>query len=394
MKPARLGGAPAFADPLPLIRPALPANERVLPRLGAVLDTGLITNGVQVRAFEERVAAYLGVEHVVAVSNCTTGLMLLLRVLELRGGVVVPSFTFMASGHAVRWNGLPILFADSDPLTCTADVASVEEAAGRGAAAILATHTYGAPCDVDGLAKVAERTGAALLFDAAHGFGARYADGTMIGGKGLAEVFSLSPTKTLTTGEGGLITTADADLARSLRVAREYGNPGDYDAVLLGLNGRLTELAAVLGVEALGEFPRWLDRRLALVERYRAGLTAVPGVGFQHVPEGARSSYKDFAIRVGDEFGLGRDELAECLRREGIASRPYFNPPLHRQTVYADVANPGDLPGTDELARTMLTLPLSAHLDDEVVDRVCDAIRRIHTHAEEIGAHLRAGGRR
>jgi dTDP-4-amino-4,6-dideoxygalactose transaminase len=389
-----LGGAPAFADPLPLIRPALPPNERLLPRLGAVLSTGMITNGAQVRAFEDRVAAYLGVEHVVAVSNATTGLMLLLRALNLRGGVVVPSFTFMASGHAVRWNDLQILFADSDPQTCTADVASVEKAASRGAAAILLTHTYGSPCDVDALADVAKRTGAVLLFDAAHGFGARYADGTMVGSKGLAEVFSLSPTKTLTTGEGGLVTTQDAGLARALRVAREYGNPGTYDSVQLGLNGRLTELAAVLGIEALDDFPRWLERRLALVERYRAGLSRVPGITFQQVAEGARSSYKDFAIRVGPEFGLSRDELADCLRQDGIASRPYFDPPLHRQTVYADVANPDALPGTEELARTMLTLPLSAQLADEVVDRVCDAVRRNHTHAAELGERLRTGGSR
>jgi dTDP-4-amino-4,6-dideoxygalactose transaminase len=197
VKPATLGGTPAFPEPLPLIRPTLPANEQVLPRIGAILSTGMLTNGAQVRIFEERVAEYLDVQHVVAVSNATTGLMLLLKVLDLAGPVVVPSFTFMASGHAVRWNSLPISFADSDPRTCTIDVASAESAAGRDAAAILATHTYGAPCDVDGLAKVAERTGSVLLFDAAHGFGARYPDGTMIGSKGLAEVFSLSPTKTL-----------------------------------------------------------------------------------------------------------------------------------------------------------------------------------------------------
>jgi dTDP-4-amino-4,6-dideoxygalactose transaminase len=197
-----------------------------------------------------------------------------------------------------------------------------------------------------------------------------------------------------------LITTADADLARELRVAREYGNPGNYDSVRLGLNGRLTEMAAVLGVEALKDFPRWLDRRLALVDRYHAGLAAVPGLSFQQVPEGARSSYKDFAIRVGDDFGLSRDELAVCLRSEGIASRPYFDPPLHRQTAYADVVSPADrvtaddLAGTDELARTMLTLPLSAHLDGDVIDRVCDAIRRIHRHAGAIGASLGARGSR
>jgi dTDP-4-amino-4,6-dideoxygalactose transaminase len=384
VRPAALGGVPAFETLLPLTRPAVPAVGRLLARFDPVLRSGLITNGAEVRAFENRVAEYLGVGNVVAVSNCTTGLMLLLRCLDLHGGVVVPSFTFMASGHAVRWNGLPLLFADSDPLTCTADPASVAAAVHRGAAAILATHTYGAPCDVDALAEVAERTGVALLFDAAHGFGARYPDGRMVGGKGVAEVFSLSPTKTLTSGEGGLITTDDDALARRLRVGREYGNAGDYDAVLLGLNGRLTELAAALGAEALADFPATLERRLHLVERYRKVLDGLPGIGFQRVPDGARSAYKDLAIRVEDGFGLSRDRLVACLRAERIATRSYFDPPLHRQTAYADVPPHGDLSGTETLARTMLTLPLSVHMDFGMVDRVCDAIERIHAHREDL----------
>jgi dTDP-4-amino-4,6-dideoxygalactose transaminase len=388
VKPAVLGGTRAFDVPLPLTRPTLPTGPLLLAKYAAVLTSGLITNGAEVRAFEDRVAEYVGVRNVVAVNSCTTGLMLLLRCLDLRGGVVVPSFTFMASGHAVRWNGLPVLFADSDPQTCTADPGSVAAAVDRGASAILATHTYGAPCNVESFTALARRAGVALLFDAAHGFGARYPDGKMVGSKGVAEVFSLSPTKTLTTGEGGLITTDDDALARRLRVAREYGNAGGYDAVLLGLNGRLTEFAALLGTEALTDFPAVLDRRHELVARYRKALDGLPGIGFQQVPDGARSAYKDFAIRVDDDFGLGRDRLATCLHAEGITTRSYFDPPLHRQVAYADVRGHGDLPGTDTLARTMLTLPLSAHLDDDTVDLVCDAIQRIHTHREDIARHL------
>ncbi len=380
-----LGGTPAFDEPLPLIRPALPDDADLPARIGAVLDSGMITNAVEVRRFEQVTAEYLGVPNVVAVSNCTTGLMLLLRCLDVGGPVVVPSFTFIASGHAVRWNGLPVVFADSDPRTATIDPASVPDG---GFSAILATHTYGSPCAVDELSARAEQAGAVLLFDAAHGFGARYPDGSMVGSKGLAEVFSLSPTKTLTTGEGGLVTTGDDELARQLRVARDYGNPGNYDSVLLGLNGRMTEIAALLGTAALPRFPGWLEQRHHLVERYVKSLAGVPGLSFQEIPAGAVSSYKDFTVRVGADFGLTRDELADCLRAERISTRAYFDPPLHRQTVYADVPA-GPLPGTEELARTMITLPLSTRLAAAAVDRVCDAITRVHEHGTEIAQTLR-----
>ncbi|MBM7776056.1 dTDP-4-amino-4,6-dideoxygalactose transaminase [Actinokineospora baliensis] len=388
MRPAALGGPPAFDEPLPLIRPALPAADDLLAGVGAVLGSGMITNGAEVRRFEGLAAEYLGVPNVVAVSNCTTGLMLVLRCLDLSGPVVVPSFTFIASGHAVRWNGLPVVFADSDPRTATIDPSSLPD---NGFSAILATHTYGSPCAVDELSARAERAGAVLLFDAAHGFGARYPDGSMVGSKGLAEVFSLSPTKTLTTGEGGLIATADDGLARQLRVAREYGNPGNYDSVLLGLNGRMTEIAALLGNAALPQLPGWLEQRHSLVDRYLKSLSGIPGLSFQEVPAGAVSSYKDFTVRVGADFGLTRDELAACLRAERISTRSYFDPPLHRQTAYADVpACP--LPGTEELARTMITLPLSTHLAAAAVDRVCDTVARVHEHSAEIAESLRRTG--
>ncbi|GAA2991662.1 DegT/DnrJ/EryC1/StrS family aminotransferase [Actinokineospora diospyrosa] len=385
MRPAALGGAPAFDEQLPLIRPSLATDDDLLAGIGAVLDSGMITNGAEVRRFERLVAEFLGVPNVVAVSNATTGLLLLLRCLDLNGPVVVPSFTFIASGHAVLWNGLPVVFADSDPRTATIDPSSLPD---NGFSAILATHTYGSPCAVDELSARAERAGAVLLFDAAHGFGARYPDGSQVGAKGLAEVFSLSPTKTLTTGEGGLITTADDDLARQLRVAREYGNPGNYDSVLLGLNGRMTEIAALLGNSALPRFPGWLEQRHSLVERYVKSLADVPGLSFQEIPAGAVSSYKDFTVRVGSDFGLTRDELAACLRAERISTRPYFDPPLHRQSVYADVPT-GPLPGTEELSRTMITLPLSTHLAAAAVDRVCDTIARVHEHSAAIAQTLR-----
>lgn len=389
-KPAILGGPVAFAALLPVARPTLPELATMSGALDASLRSGMITNGRHVRAFEEEAAAYLGVAHTVAMSSCTSGLMLVLRCTGVTGPVVVPSFTFMAGGHAVRWAGAAVRFADSDPRRYTVDVRSAAAALAGDASggAILATHTFGVPCDAAGLGAVAEERGVPLLFDAAHAFGSRYPDGTMVGGAGLAEVFSLSPTKPLSTGEGGLVATNDAALAAELRVAREYGNPGDYDSRYAGLNARMAEAAAVLGRTGLADFPEWLDRRRALAARYRANLADVPGLAFQQVPPGALSTYKDLTVRVGPELGLTRAQLAGCLRAENVDTRAYFDPPLHRQTAYRDVAPVVPLDHTDRLSAAVLTLPLHSHMRPDVIDRVCAAIRTIAASAGDLAVHF------
>nr|WP_277349805.1 DegT/DnrJ/EryC1/StrS family aminotransferase [Planosporangium thailandense] len=365
-------------------------------RVRDVLDSAMLTNGRHVREFEAEVAGFLGVGHAVAVSNCTVGLMLLLRCLGLRGSVVLPSFTFMATAHAVAWNRLGIRFVDVDAATWTVDpdsaAAGAVGAAGDAVAAVLAVHTFGAPCAVPPLSAVAVRHRVPLLFDAAHGFGAKYPDGTAVGTGGTAEVFSLSPTKQLSAGEGGLVTTNDGDLARELRVAREYGNPGDYDSAFVGLNARLPELSALLGRASLAEFPQWLERRRATALRYRANLADVPGVTFQQVPEGALSSAKDLTIRIDEShFGMSRDRLAACLSAERVATRCYFYPPVHRQRAYRQVTPSVSLPETETLAASVLTLPLYSHLSADVVDRICEAIRTIQQAADLIGESAPVG---
>ncbi|MFJ6694914.1 DegT/DnrJ/EryC1/StrS family aminotransferase [Streptomyces sp. NPDC091272] len=371
--PSQTGDRP----PIPLVRPTVEPDSALLSRMDEVLRSGMLTNGVWVGRFEEAVAEYLGVRHAVAVSNCTAGLMLVLRSIGRGKDVVVPSFTFMATGHVAAWNAQNVLFADSDPRTWTLDPAACAEVA-PAAGAVVGMHTFGAPCDVAGLQQAAG-SHTPLVLDAAHGFGSRYPDGTMVGSKGLAEVFSLSPTKPLSAGEGGLVTTNDDSLAQELRTGREYGNPGDYDARFVGLNARMPELSALVGLSALERFPHWLERRLSLVRRYRRNLADLPGLTFQDVPEGARSSYKDFGVQVAPEvFGTDRTQLAKSLSGEGISTRFYFDPPLHRQTAYRSETAPAALPVTDRLSERMITLPLYSHMPEHDVDRVCDVVRRAH----------------
>ena len=387
-RPVLLGGKPILSDDVPLARPTIEVDDDLGKRFEDILSSGILTKGRQVSAFEAEVAEFAGVAHAVAVSSCTTGLMLVLRCLGLRGDVVMPSFTFMASGHALRWNGLRPVFADVDAYTCTLAPSSVATAMTGGTAAVLAVHTFGTPCDGDALAGLAAQRGVPLIFDAAPAFGASYADGAMAGTKGIAEVFSLSPTKPFTSGEGGIVTTDDADLAREVRIGREYGNPGNFDSLVIGLSGRLPELSAALGRNNLHRLPARLTRRRELADRYRRGLAGVPGIGFQRVPAGATSTFKDFCLIIDPtRFGIDADAVAEAMGAERITTRRYYDPPVHRQTAYLTEegpAHPQALPNTESVAARALTVPLHLHMDERLVDQICEVLRRIHVHAGEI----------
>jgi dTDP-4-amino-4,6-dideoxygalactose transaminase len=372
------GSAPAFPEGLPLARPSVEDPDAVAEDIRRILKSGILTNGPYVRDLERRVAEYLGVSHCVAVASCTTGLMLALRAMELSGDAVVPSFTFSATAHAVAWNGLRPVFADVDPETLTLSPDAAHHAAGVRTAAVVATHTFGTPCDVEALASLARRNGLRLLFDAAHAFGSTRG-GTYIGGFGDAEVFSLSPTKPLIAGEGGLITTNDDVLAERCRIGRDYGNPGDYDCRFVGLNARMSEVHAAIALSSLDDIEERILERNVLADRYRTLLAQIPGLSFPTVRVGDRSTYKDFTVLVdSDEFGIGAPELAAALAAEGIDVRRYYAPPVHSQRAYEHLARSnGHLPVTDSAAARVVTLPLWCGMTEAQQAGVADAINRI-----------------
>jgi len=370
------GSQPLFPEGLAFARPTIEEAPSMLQDLADVFASGILTDGPFVRRLESAVADRFGVEHCVAVSSCTTGLMLVLRAL---GGssVSLPSFTFSATGHAALWNEMEPRFAD-----CDRETWCLEPAQDLSGDVIVGVHISGVPCPVSDLEKVAASTGADLVFDAAHGAGSLVTvdgDTRLLGGFGLAEVFSLTPTKVLSGAEGGLVTTNDGNLAEEVRVGRNYGNPGDYDTRFAGLNARLSEPHAVVALHSLARLEERVDARNMLAERYRQNLGDLPGIGFQAVPDGARSSYKDFTITVDAErFGVTRDQMAEVLAREGIDTRRYYDPPLHRQTAYRSWAEEVQLPVTERLAGRVLTLPMWSHLEARAVDQVSSALRLIH----------------
>jgi dTDP-4-amino-4,6-dideoxygalactose transaminase len=380
---AVLGGQPAFPSGLPFVRPARPPLDRVMERLRPSYDDGMLTNGRLVRELEDEVAARLGVSHVVAVSSCTAGLMLTLQALGEPGEpVLMPSFTFAATAHAAAWAGGIPRFAECG----TADfLLDVEDAAGRldGSAVMVATHVFGAPCHPERVEALAVAGGVPVVFDAAHALGAR-CRGRPIGGFGAAEVFSLSPTKVVVAGEGGLVATNDSRLAETVRVGRDYGNPGTYDTLFAGLNARLSELHAAVALESLRDLDEHLTRRRHLVGVYSSALGGVPGVRTQQLGHDDESTYKDFTVVIDEtSFGVDRDTLVAALRADGIDTRRYFFPPVHRHEAYRhgpDVS----LPRTDWLAARVVSLPLWRDLDVGALEMVVDVIAAVHEHAQQI----------
>lgn len=384
-RPAALGGDPAFPEGLPLVRPTFADPKGLAAELQRILESGVITNGPRVRELERRTAEYLGVRHCVAVSSCTSGLMLVLRAMGVTGDAVLPSFTFVATAHAASWNGLRPRFADVDRSTLTLSPKSASRAISVRASVMVATHVYGTPCDVEALTEVAKTNGIGLVFDAAHAFGSRRA-GVPVGGSGDAEVFSLSPTKVLVAAEGGIVATNDDVLAERCRIGRDEGNPpGDYDSRLVGLNARMSELHAAVALASLADLDERIECRNALAGAYRTALQELPGLSFPRLPEGDRSTYKDFTVLVEPEaFGVSADGLARALEAEGIETRRYYAPPVHRMRAYRwATAGNGHLPVTAWASERVITLPLWAGMSEEHVGRVAEALGRIRRFSHE-----------
>ncbi len=228
------------------------------------------------------------------------------------------------------------------------------------------------------------------MFDAAHGFGAQH-QGVPVGPQGDAHVYSLSPTKLVVAGEGGIVATNCDQLAEKIRRGREYGMGAAYDSLFAGLNARMSEFHACLGRHSLAWIEQNAGRRQEVVAIFRRELSHLPGIGFQQVLAGNRSSYKDFSITVeAEQFGLSRDELAMALAADNIDTRKYYDPPVHRQTAYRHFAPAEEtLTVTNHLAATSLSLPLWSHMSDEIALEICRACRRIHECAADVRKRLK-----
>lgn len=363
---------------IPIIRPTLPPFEELKDGLQEILETGMMTSGKYVKAFEEAAAAYLGVAEAIAVSSCTTGLMLVLSELPEGSEVIMPGFTFSGTYQGAQWNNLDVVFVDCDE-SCNIDPEQLEAAITEKTAAIVAVHMAGVPCDIQRLESIAQQYRLKLLFDAAHAFGSEY-HGKRVGNFGDAEVFSLGATKVLAVGEGGLMTTNSHEFAEGLRLAANHGHGvDDLDCYNKGLNGRLQEINGLLGLHGLEYVDINIERRNQIASRYRERLSQIPGISFPYVPEGIRTTIKDFSIFVDEgAFGISRDDLALHLKARGVQTKKYYYPPVHRLAILKGKFKNLRLPNTEHKAATVLSLPVYSHLPWEDVASVCGFIEEIH----------------
>jgi dTDP-4-amino-4,6-dideoxygalactose transaminase len=370
---------------LPIIRPTLPLLDEVAAVLRESWDSGVVTVGRLVREFEEEAARATSAAYAVAVSNCTSALMLAWRALSLLPGgeVICPSFTFAATAHAITWNGLTPVFVDCLPGTLTVDPAEVEHALSPRTVAICPVHIFGLPADIEALDDIGRKKGLPVVYDSAQGLGATYR-GRPVGGGGLAECFSLSPTKVITAVEGGLVTTNDAALAARLRSLRDYGKALEgplaaEDMADVGLSARMSELHAAVALLSLKVREELVAARLRLIGIYREELGRLPGCAVQEYPPDRTTSGNYFVLFVGEGAKVPRDELKQALSRRGIQTKRYFFPPVHEQTGQKrfPMRVVGDLPNTLRASMTGLALPLYSHMTEEEQGAVIAAVREI-----------------
>ena len=390
-KPAILGGTPLLDAEAPIARPSIAdyVTPELLDRISAILTSNLVTNGPTVQELEQTMSAYLGAEHVVAVSSCTIGQTLAIAAAGLEGTkIIVPSFTIAATANAAYWNRCQIVFVDIDLDTFNLSVDHLEHLMDESVGAIMPVHVFGNPCPIAELEAVARRYGATVVYDAAQGLGATY-QGRRLGGFGLLEVFSGSPTKHFTSIEGGFVSTNDAHIADLVRLARNYGVLPNYDCVIPGLNGRMPEINAAVGLSLLSDTDQFIANRNRYAGMYREMLGDLPGIRFQQVMAGAYSSYNYLGLMIEPSgFGLSNRELAEALKAELIHTKVYYHPPVHRQTAYREIAGRQRLPNTEYLADRIICLPLYNRMEDSLIESVSVAVRRVHEHNREVKAAL------
>ena len=381
---AAFGGAPAFSEPRHVGRPNIGDRAELFERIEGALDRGWLANdGPLVAEFERRVAELLEVKHCVATSSATTGLQLVARALELAGEVVMPSFTFVGSAHALGWLGITPVFADIDPATHTVDPGAVERALTPRTSAILAVHIWGRPCDVAALERIADHHGLPLVLDAAQALACTYR-GRPIGASGRAEVFSFHATKVANAGEGGVVTTRDAGLARRVRLMRNFGF-ASYDTVTaLGTNAKMNELSAAMGLTSLDSLERFIAVNRENHQHYARELEDVPGLRIVRYPHDERHNYHYVVAEVEDP-GL-RDDLVRVLHLENVLARRYFAPGCHRMQPYA--SDPVQLPATEALSNRVLVLPNGTATSEGDIATICAIIRLAVEHAPALRERL------
>jgi dTDP-4-amino-4,6-dideoxygalactose transaminase len=363
-------------DPIYVTRPHLPPLEALIPYLEQIWRNQVLTNGGPFhQQLETALCDYLGVNHISLFSNGTLGLVSALQALRITGEVITTPYSFVATAHSLLWHGNRPVFVDIDPETLNLDPARIEAAITPQTTAIMPVHCYGTMCDAAAIQRIADNYNLRVIYDAAHAFGVRDGNGSILN-HGDLSVLSFHATKVFNTFEGGAIISHDAKTKQRIDNLKNFGIVDEVTVVAPGINAKMSEFNAAIGLLQLQDLETVLARRASIDARYRAAFVDVDGI--ECVPRGQQTTdnHAYFPILVKPAYGIARDALYEKLKEHGIFARRYFYPLISNLPMYRGIASAcsSNLPVANMAAREILCLPIYPALTDAEQDRIISMI--------------------
>jgi dTDP-4-amino-4,6-dideoxygalactose transaminase len=371
------GSPPLFSTPLHVGRPNIGHRGKFLERVNRILDRGwLSNNGPVVVEFEQMVCAHIGVRNCVAMCNGTVALEIATRALELTGEVIVPSYTFIATAHALQWQEITPIFADIDPATHNLDPDAVRRMITPRTTGIVGVHLWGRGAPVAELQDIASEHGLRLMFDASHGFGCTLG-GTPLGNFAECEVFSFHATKFFNTFEGGAVVTNDDALAEKMRLMRNFGFSGYDNVIYPGTNGKMTEIAAAMGITNLEALEGFVETNRRNYQAYQRGIEDIPGLSLLTYDLSQRNNFQYIVVEAGPEYPVARDEVVEALHAENVLARKYFWPGCHNMQPYRSYYPHAGLvlPSTTTVAGRVVVLPTGSAIGVDDIEAITSVLR-------------------
>ena len=346
--------------PVYVTQPSLPPLEEFMPYLEAIWANKKVTNnGPFHQQLEASLCSYLGVPYISLFSNATIALVTALKAMGIKGEVITTPYSFVATAHSLVWNGVKPVFVDIDPVTLNLDPKKIEAAITKSTTAILPVHVYGQPCDVDAIDAIAKRHNLRVIYDAAHAFGVQCHCGSVLN-HGDLSVLSFHATKVFNTFEGGAVVSQDAETKAFIDQLKNFGFTSETSVVQVGINGKMSEFSAALGLLQLQYIDTAIEQRKDIDSAYRTALKDIVGIRCHSEPKSGKGNYSYFPIFVDDDYPLTRDQLYETLKDNGINGRRYFYPLITEFPMYRGVGfeNTNDLPFAKDVANKVICLPI------------------------------------
>jgi dTDP-4-amino-4,6-dideoxygalactose transaminase len=374
---AVFGGPILFEEKLYVGRPNLGDRKKLLGRLNDMLDRRWLTNdGPYVQELEEKLAAYLGVRNLLLICNGTVALEIASRALDLRGEVIIPSFTFVATAHALQWQGITPVFCDIGETNHHIDPVRIEQHITPRTTGIMGVHVWGHPCNTEAIEGIARKHNLQVMYDAAHAFGCSL-EGKMIGNFGSAEVFSFHATKFFNTFEGGAIATNDDQLAQKIRYMRNFGF-ATYDRVqYIGINGKMSEISAAMGLTLFENLNEIIEMNYDHYKQYQQVFSELNGVTMFCYDENEKNNYQYIILEIDEgKTGISRDIVVNVLQAENILARRYFYPGCHEMEPYRSFFPHAGLllPNTNKLTRRVTSLPTGTAVSKSDITQICELL--------------------